>query len=112
MAITTRLTERLGIAHPVVCAPMDVIAGGRLAAAVSAAGGLGFIGGGYADDEAWLQRELAAAGNQAVGCGFITWSLRQRPELLDVAIARHPKAVFLSFDDPEPFASRVKAAGI
>src|SRR5262245_24948705 len=112
MAIATRLTQRLGIAHPIVSAPMDVIAGGRLAAAVSAAGGLGLIGGGYADDDDWLQRELAAAGNQAVGCGCITWSLRQRPQLLEVAIARHPKAIFLSFDDPEPFAGRIKAAGI
>ena len=47
-----------------------------------------------------------------VGCGFITWSLRQRPELLDRAIARKPKAIFLSFDDPEPFAGRIKGAGI
>jgi nitronate monooxygenase len=112
MPITTRLTERLGLRHPVVSAPMDTIAGGRLAAAVSGAGGIGFLGGGYADDDGWLQRELAAAGNQAVGCGFITWSLRRRPELLEMAIARAPKAIFLSFDDPEPFASRIKAAGI
>ena len=112
MAITTRLTQRLGLKHPVICAPMDVIAGGRLAAAVSSAGGLGFLGGGYSDDEAWFEREYAAAGNQAVGCGFITWSLRNKPELLDTAIARRPKAIFLSFDDPEPFASQIKAAGI
>jgi nitronate monooxygenase len=112
MPIATRLTERLDIVHPVVSAPMDVIAGGKLAAAVSGAGGLGFLGGGYADDADWFEREFAAAGNQAVGCGFITWSLRHRPELLDGAIARHPKAIFLSFDDPEPFASRVKAAAI
>jgi nitronate monooxygenase len=112
MAISTRLTERLGIKHPVICAPMDVIAGGRLAAAVSSAGGLGMLGGGYSDDEAWFEREFAAAGNQAVGCGFITWSLRKRPELLDEAIARRPKAIFLSFDDPEPFATKIKAAGI
>jgi nitronate monooxygenase len=112
MPITTRLTERLGIVHPVVSAPMDVIAGGRLAAAVTGAGGLGFLGGGYADDEGWFVREFAAAGNQGVGCGFITWSLRNRPELLDLAISRSPKAVFLSFDDPEPFAGKVKAAGI
>src|ERR1700741_5138965 len=100
MPITTRLTERLRIAHPVVSAPMDVIAGGRLAAAVSGAGGLGFLGGGYADDDGWFDREFAAAGNQAVGCGFITWALRKRPQVLDQVIARKPKAIFLSFDDP------------
>jgi nitronate monooxygenase len=112
MPISTRLTERLKITHPIVSAPMDVIAGGKLAAAVSSAGGLGFLGGGYADDDNWFEREFAAAGNQAVGCGFITWSLRNRPELLDYALARSPKAVFLSFDDPEPFAGKVKSAGI
>jgi nitronate monooxygenase len=112
MAISTRLTERLGITHPVISAPMDVIAGGKLAAAVSGAGGLGLLGGGYSDDEDWFEREFAAAGNQPVGCGFITWSLRLRPELLDMAIARKPKAIFLSFDDPEPFASRVRSAGV
>ena len=112
MAISTRLTKRLGITHPVISAPMDVIAGGRLAAAVSSAGGLGFLGGGYSDDDAWFEREFAEAGNQAVGCGFITWSLRKNPKMLDAAIARKPKAIFLSFDDPEPFASRIKSAGI
>ncbi len=112
MAISTRLTRRLDIIHPVISAPMDVIAGGKLAAAVSGAGGLGLLGGGYSDDEGWFEREFAAAGNQPVGCGFITWSLRQRPELLDRAIARKPKAIFLSFDDPEPFAARVRGAGI
>src|SRR5436190_23070336 len=100
MAISTRLTERLGITHPIVSAPMDVIAGGKLAAAVSSAGGLGFLGGGYSDDSDWFGREFAAAGNQAVGCGFITWALRQHPHVLDVVIARKPKAIFLSFDDP------------
>lgn len=112
MTISTRLTERLGITHPIVSAPMDVIAGGRLAAAVTGAGGLGFLGGGYTDDDAWFEREYAAAGNQAVGCGFITWALRKNPKILDAVIARKPKAIFLSFDDPEPFASRIKAAGI
>lgn len=112
MPIPTRLTERLGIRHPIVCAPMDIVAGGRLAAAVSAAGGLGMLGGGYGDDDGWLSRELQAAGNQRIGCGFITWSLRQAPHRLDTVIAHKPLAIFLSFDDPEPFASRIKAAGI
>jgi nitronate monooxygenase len=91
---------------------MDVIAGGKLAGAVSGAGGLGFLGGGYADDPSWFEREFAAAGNQPVGCGYITWSLRQKPEIFGHVIERKPKAIFLSFDDPEPFASQARAAGI
>jgi nitronate monooxygenase len=109
--LTTRLTERLGITHPILSAPMALVAGGRLAAAVSASGGLGIIGGGYGDPD-WLDREFRAAGNQNIGCGFITWSLRKRPELLNFALAHNPKALFLSFDDPEPFASRIRAAGV
>ena len=76
MSLRTRLTERLGIEHPIVSAPMGLFAGGRLAAAVSRAGGLGLIGGGYGDGD-WLDRELSAAGNERVGCGFITWSLEK-----------------------------------
>jgi nitronate monooxygenase len=91
---------------------MDVIAGGKLAGAVSGAGGLGILGGGYADDPAWFEREFAAAGNRPVGCGFITWSLRHKPEIFGFVIESKPKAIFLSFDDPEPFASQAKAAGI
>jgi hypothetical protein len=74
MRIATRLTERLGLQHPVISAPMALAAGGALAGAVSAAGGLGLIGGGYGDKD-WLEREFQNAGNQPVGCGFITWSL-------------------------------------
>jgi nitronate monooxygenase len=109
--LTTRLTERLGLRHPIISAPMAFAAGGRLAAAVSAAGGLGLIGGGYGDAD-WLAQEFRAAGNQPVGCGFITWSLRKQPALLDLALANNPKAIFLSFDDPVPLAERVKQRGV
>ena len=46
MTLRTRLTQKLGITHPVLLAPMGGISGGRLAGAVSEAGGLGLIGGG------------------------------------------------------------------
>ena len=110
MGLNTRLTERLGLAHPIISAPMAFAAGGKLAAEVSAAGGLGLIGGGYGD-AAWLEAQFDCAGNERVGCGFITWALRKQPQLLEFALARAPKAVFLSFGDPEPFAARIKDAG-
>jgi nitronate monooxygenase len=110
MPLKTRLTERLGIARPIVSAPMGLAAGGALAAAVSAAGGLGLIGGGYGDGD-WLEREFAAAGNQRVGCGFITWSLAKQPHLLDRALGHAPVAMMLSFGDPRPFAAAVRQAG-
>lgn len=110
MALKTKLTDRLGIRHPVLLAPMDLVAGGRLAAAVSGAGGLGLIGGGYGDAE-WLAREFDAADRARVGVGFITWSLARRPGLLDMALERRPAAVMLSFGDPAPFVERIKRAG-
>jgi nitronate monooxygenase len=80
VTLRTRLTEKLNITHPVLLAPMGSVSGGRLAGAVSEAGGLGLIGGGYGDRE-WLEREFAAAGNRRVGCGFITrsrWLIARR----------------------------------
>lgn len=108
--LRTRLTERLGIAHPVLCAPMGDSAGGRLAAAVSRAGGLGLIGGGYADPD-WLRTELAAAEGARVGVGFITFALEERPVALDLALDAGIDVVQLSFGDPRPFAERIHAAG-
>jgi nitronate monooxygenase len=110
MSIRTRLTERLGIEHPILLAPMGSASGGALAAAVSTAGGLGLIGLGYGDRD-WLDREFDAAGTARVGCGFITWSLARRLELLDRALARRPAAVMLSFGDPAPFVDPIKKAG-
>jgi nitronate monooxygenase len=77
---------------------------------VSEAGGLGIIGGGYADPD-WLAREREAAGNARVGSGFITWSLARRPATLDIALGAAPAAVMLSFGDAAPFIARIKAAG-
>jgi len=109
--LKTRFTERFGIAHPVMLAPMDVVAGGRLAAAVSGAGGLGLIGGGYGNAE-WLERQFAAAGNQPVGVGFITWSLMRQPGLVDLVLARKPAAFMVSFGDGEAAVAAAKAADV
>lgn len=110
MTLSTLLTEIFGIDYPIVSAPMDMVAGGALAAAVSGAGGLGLIGGGYGDAK-WLARQFDLAAGSAVGCGFITWSLAQQPRLLDLALERAPVAVMLSFGDPAGFAHTIKSAG-
>jgi nitronate monooxygenase len=109
--LPTRLTERLGLAHPVILAPMAYASGGRLAAAVSRAGGLGLIGGGYGD-RGWIDAQFDEAGDADVGCGFITWSLARAPDLLDHVLGRGARAVMLSFGDPRPFAPRVHEAGV
>jgi len=109
--LTTRLTEFLGIEHPILLAPMAEVSGGRLAAVVTAAGGLGLIGGGYGDAR-WLQRQFDEAQGAGVGVGFITWSLARNPEPLDAALARQPATIMLSFGDPMEFADRIHAANV
>ena len=110
MPIATRLTELLKIQHPIMLAPMDLVADGRMAATVTRAGGFGIIGGGYGNEE-WLKRELDAAGDARIGVGFITWSMAKNPRLLDIALTRKPAAIMLSFGDVKPHAARIKQAG-
>lgn len=107
--LKTRFTTAFGLAQPVALAPMAGAAGGRLAGAVSRAGGLGLLGGGYGDAD-WIAREWALAEGAAIGIGFITWKLT--PDLLAECLARGPKAVMLSFGDPAPFAPAIHAAGV
>jgi nitronate monooxygenase len=112
--IQTRLTRRFGIEHPIICAPMALICGGTLAAAVSRAGGLGIVGGGYAGtlgEEPDLEAELAIAQSEKFGVGFITWALNQSPTMLTKALKHSPFCIFLSFGDPGPFADEIRRTG-
>jgi nitronate monooxygenase len=112
MTLATSLTRRLGIEHPVLLAPMDLVADAALTTAVSRAGGFGILGGGYGDPD-WLTGELDRldAAEVRYGVGFITWSLAGQPGLLDLVLARQPAAVMLSFGDPAPFVERIRRAG-
>jgi nitronate monooxygenase len=113
--IATRLTRRFNIQHPILCAPMGMITGGKLAAAVSSAGGLGILGGGYAGtlgNEPDLEVEYRAAGNVPIGIGFITWAAEKVPQMVDWAVSRKPACLFLSFGDPAPFARKAQDASI
>ncbi|MFJ4845516.1 NAD(P)H-dependent flavin oxidoreductase [Streptomyces sp. NPDC088733] len=108
MALSTELTELLGLRHPIVQAPMGGSAGGALAAAVSRAGGLGLLGGAFGDRE-WLERELpivAAGTDQPWGVGFLAWAVDAGA--VERALEFRPAAVMLSFGDPGPFADRIR----
>jgi nitronate monooxygenase len=111
MPLTTRVTEFFGIDHPILQAPMALVSGGRLAAAVTRAGGLGLIGGGYGDAD-WLRSEIGQADGTRVGYGFITWSLARNLDLLDMVLAEQPATIMLSFGELRPFSDRIRAAGI
>jgi nitronate monooxygenase len=108
------LTEAWRLRIPVISAPMSPQAGGRLATAVSLAGGLGMIGVAASQPVAQLVAdadECHAAGVR-FGIGLMTWTLEKRPELLAAAIAARPFALALSFGDAAPYAERIRDAGI
>lgn len=106
----TRFTERFKLKYPIACAPMAYIAGGILAGAVSRAGALGLIGGGYGDAD-WIAKEHALAAGAVVGGGLITWTIEHNPPILDAALSHRPQAFMLSFGDPRPYAAKIKASG-
>lgn len=112
MALASPLPQLLGVRHPVLLAPMDLISGARLVSAVGAAGGFGILGGGYGNRD-WLERELGqlSASKQSFGVGFITWSLQKQDALLDLALEHRPAAVMLSFGDPSGLIPRIHRAG-
>ncbi|MET8538761.1 NAD(P)H-dependent flavin oxidoreductase [Streptomyces sp. NPDC056653] len=108
MALSTELTELLGVRHPIVLAPMGGSAGGALAAAVSRSGGLGLLGGGYGE-RTWLERELAVVAegtDEPWGVGFLTWAINT--DAVEQALEFNPAAVMLSFGDPSPFVDRIR----
>ena len=109
MAVSTPVTQLLGINYPILLAPMDLVADGRLVAAVDAAGGFGILGGGYGEEK-WLVRQLDVLDQSKArfGVGFITWSMAKQSRLLDLALERRPVAVMLSFGSPLPFIERIK----
>jgi nitronate monooxygenase len=79
VAIRSVLTEKFDLEYPLVLAPMGSIAGGRLAAAVSDAGALGLVGGGYGNPD-WMRDELSIVSSETTrpwGVGLITWHASQ-----------------------------------
>jgi nitronate monooxygenase len=92
---------------------MALICGGCLVAAVSDAGGLGILGGGYAGalgGEPDLEKELALVKGRKFGVGFITWALDRAPQALEESLKHSPYCVFLSFGEPKTYANKIRGA--
>jgi nitronate monooxygenase len=114
MTLSTPWSRKMGLAVPILNAPMGGVAGGKLAAVVSAAGGLGMIGVGSAGSVAFLEREceLAKATGFSFGIGLLDWALTRNPALLDAAVSAAPALICVSFGDDWGWAPRVRQAGI
>ena len=114
IALVTPWSRTLGLRAPVLNAPMGGVAGGRLAAAVSSAGGLGMIGVGSAGSATVLEEEVAVprATGAKFGIGLLDWAIAEHPELLDVALEAAPVLLAVSFGEDWTWVERVRDAGI
>jgi nitronate monooxygenase len=112
--IHTRICDVFGIEIPILNAPMASAAGGELAAAVSSAGGLGFIGA-MGHDADWLRAQIRLVRerrDKPFGVGFISYRLPQLPELFAVAIDERVPVIAHSFADPAPYMPAAHRAGV
>lgn len=114
MGLATAWSETAGLRAPILNAPMGGVAGGKLAAAVSGAGGLGMIGVGSAGSPETVATEARHPSEAGVnfGIGLIDWAARADPALLEAAIAAQPVLVSVSFGDDWSWVDPVRAAGI
>lgn len=91
---------------------MGGAAGGRLAAAVSSAGGLGMIGMGSSATAEQLTAELAQLDGRRFGIGLVHWVAQDRPDLFEVALAARPALLSVSFGDDWDWVRRAHDAGL
>ena len=113
MAIRNRVTEMLGIEHPIIQAPMGWIARSQLASAVSNAGGMGIIetSSGELDAirvEIQKMRELT---DKPFGVN-IAQSFVRDPAIVQFVVDQGVKFVTTSAGDPRKYTSQLKEAGL
>lgn len=111
--VHTRLCDLLGIEHPIISAPMAGASDAALAAAVSAAGGLGMLGAGT-ESPAWLVEQIQrvrAHTDRPFGVGFIT-SAPQTDALMEVALEHRVPVLAHAFADPTEHIRVAREAGL
>jgi len=113
----TQLVQLYKIRYPIVLSPMSGTSGGRLAATVTKAGGIGIIGAGFQPPE-WLLEQWNIATTilnpnefMTLGIGLCSFYLREKPTILDLALQLKPRIIWLSFGDIDPYVDKIKNAG-
>jgi len=109
----TRVTELLGVQHPIVQAPMGWIARAQLASAVSNAGGLGIIETSSGDldavrGEIVKMRDLT---DKPFGVNIAQLFVRD-PKIVDFVVDQGVKFVTTSAGDPTKYTAQLKDAGL
>lgn len=112
--LRTRITELLGIEHPVMSAPMALHSGGRLAAAVSEAGGLGSFGAVNLAGPDWVREQIRyvrSQTNKPFCAGFITNFIPMFRPHFEVLLEERVPVMAFSFGDATPWLAKAKEAG-
>jgi len=109
--LSTPWSRSFGLRVPIVNAPMGGVAGGRLAAAVTAAGGLGMVGMGSAATRAALKSQLQHVSG-TFGIGLVDWVMRNEVGLLEDALAARPILLSVSFGTDWSWVGNAHDAGI
>jgi len=114
----TRITELFGIRHPIIQGGMHYVGFAELAAAVSAAGGLGIITGLTQKTPELLAREIARCRemtDQPIGVNLTflpTFSAPPYPEYIAAIVEGGVRIVETAGRSPEAYMPALKAAGI
>jgi nitronate monooxygenase len=110
-SIRTRLTDLLGVEHPVIQAPMGTAAGPVLASAVSAAGGLGTISVSFSRLEAiapMVQAVRAETDRPFAANVLLEWPPEEK---LSALLEADVPAVSLAWGDPAPWVDMIHEGG-
>ena len=109
----TRITELLGIQYPIIQGGMAWVAEHHLAAAVSAAGGLGLIGGANAPGEVVREeiRKARELTDKPIGVNVMLLS-PHADDVARVVVEEGIKVVTTGAGNPEKYMDMWKAAGI
>lgn len=112
--LSTRFTDLFGLEHPLMNAPMSNHSGGRLAAAVSVAGGLGTFGATNNFGLEWFKEQVAfvrAHTDRPFGVGFITQLMAADTSNFKAALELKVPVFIFSFADPRRWVMQAQDAG-
>lgn len=111
----TRITDLLGIRYPIIQGGLQGLGRAELAAAVSAAGGLGLVTAGCFETAAELEAEITRARaltERPLGVNISIGSRRSMSAFVDCICELGIGIVFTSGHNPEPFVERIKGHGM
>ncbi|MEI8305351.1 MAG: nitronate monooxygenase [Burkholderiales bacterium] len=113
MALRNRVTELLGITHPIVQAPMGWIARAQLASAVSNAGGMGIIetSSGRLDEVRAEIRRMRELTDRPFGVNIALTYVRD-PDIVKFVVDQGVRFVTTSAGDPSRYCADLKSHGL